>query len=85
MLFRSIGVGGGLIRPMQERWERMLSAAERETNTQLAAYQQGRTDAMRAPQRSRQGPGQPQGPGQAQHPGRPEDPRRPEGQSNDPR
>jgi Conserved TM helix len=81
----AIGVGGGLIKPMQERWERMLSAAERETNTQLAAYQQGRTDAMRAPQRSRQGPGQPQGPGQAQHPGRPEDPRRPEGQSNDPR
>ena len=81
----AIGVGGGLVKPMQDRWERMLSAAERETNTQLAAYQQGRTDAMRAPQRSRQGPGQPQGPGQAQHPGRPEDPRRPEGQSNDPR
>jgi hypothetical protein len=50
----AIGVGGGLIRPMQERWERMLSAAERETNTQLAAYQQGRTDAMRAPQHARQ-------------------------------
>ncbi len=46
----AIGVGGGLIKPMQERWERMLSAAERETNTQVAAYQQGRTDAMRAPQ-----------------------------------
>jgi hypothetical protein len=45
----AIGVGGGLIKPMQERWERMLTAAERETNTQLAAYQQGRTDAMRAP------------------------------------
>ena len=45
----AIGVGGGLIKPMQERWERMLSAAERETSTQLAAYQAGRTDAMRAP------------------------------------
>ena len=45
----AIGVGGGLIKPMQERWERMLSAAERETSTQLAAYQAGRADAMRAP------------------------------------
>lgn len=45
----AIGVGGGLVRPMQDRWERMLTAAERETNTQLAAYQQGRADAMRAP------------------------------------
>jgi hypothetical protein len=43
----AIGVGGGLIRPMQDRWERMLTAAERETSTQYAAYQQGRTDAMR--------------------------------------
>jgi len=50
----AIGVGGGLIKPMQERWERMLSAAERETNAQVAAYQQGRTDAMRAPQHARQ-------------------------------
>lgn len=49
----AIGVGGGLIKPMQERWERMLSAAERETSTQVAAYQQGRTDAMRAPQHAR--------------------------------
>jgi uncharacterized membrane protein YgcG len=45
----AIGVGGGLIKPMQQRWERMLDAAERETSTQLAAYQAGRTDAMRAP------------------------------------
>jgi hypothetical protein len=50
----AIGVGGGLIKPMQERWERMLSAAERETNTQIVAYQQGRTDAMHAPQDTRQ-------------------------------
>lgn len=46
----AIGIGGGLIKPMQSRWERMLTAAERETNTQVAAYQQGRTDAMRTPQ-----------------------------------
>jgi hypothetical protein len=50
----AIGVGGGLIKPMQERWERMLSAAERETSTQITAYQQGRTDAMGAPQHARQ-------------------------------
>ena len=43
----AIGVGGGLVRPMQDRWERMLSAAERETSAQVAAYQAGRTDAMR--------------------------------------
>ena len=28
----AIGVGGGLVRPMQDRWERMLNAAERETD-----------------------------------------------------
>lgn len=55
----AIGVGGGLVKPMQDRWERMLSAAERETNTQLTAYQQGRTDAMRAPQREAQTAQQP--------------------------
>jgi hypothetical protein len=42
----AIGLGGGLIRPMQDRWERMLSAAEQETSRQMAAYQQGRADAM---------------------------------------
>ena len=82
----AIGVGGGLIKPMQDRWERMLSAAERETNTQLAAYQQGRSDAMRAPQHARpaaqqpsysSGPGQspggsPQAPGQARDSGYPQ-------------
>jgi hypothetical protein len=45
----AIGVGGGLIRPMQDRWERMLTAAERETSSQVSAYQQGRADARRAP------------------------------------
>jgi hypothetical protein len=77
----AIGVGGGLIKPMQERWERMLSAAERETSTQIAAYQQGRADAMRAPQHARQpqdaqpaqvgsqDPGQSAAPGYTQTPG----------------
>jgi hypothetical protein len=41
----AIGVGGGLIRPMQARWERMLDAAERETGHHVAAYQRGRQDA----------------------------------------
>ena len=64
----AIGVGGGLIKPMQERWERMLSAAERETNTQIASYQQGRCDAMGAPQpahqpQTAQQPTYPGGPG----------------------
>jgi hypothetical protein len=42
----AIGVGGSLIKPMQTRWEHMLTAAERET----AAYQRGHADAMRAVQ-----------------------------------
>jgi hypothetical protein len=45
----AIGVGGGLIRPMQSRWERMLTAAEDETSRHVAAYQQGRQAAMQAP------------------------------------
>lgn len=44
----AIGVGGGLIRPMQARWERMLDAAERETGHHVAAYQRGRQDAAAA-------------------------------------
>ncbi len=50
----AIGIGGGLIKPMQSRWERMLTAGERETNAQVSAYQQGRTDAMRTSQQSPQ-------------------------------
>ncbi|HUJ05155.1 MAG TPA: hypothetical protein VLX31_03485 [Streptosporangiaceae bacterium] len=41
----AIGVGGGLVRPMQSRWERILDSAERETTHQVAAYQRGRQDA----------------------------------------
>jgi Conserved TM helix len=45
----AIGVGGGLVRPMQSRWERMLTAAEDETSRHVAAYQQGRQAAMAVP------------------------------------
>ncbi|MBO4269999.1 mechanosensitive ion channel family protein [Microbispora triticiradicis] len=44
-----VGVGGGLVRPMQQRWEHWLNRAEVETETiraQAAAYSQGRSDAM---------------------------------------
>ena len=44
----AIGIGGGLIKPMQERWERMLSAGERDLRTvRGSAYERGREDAMR--------------------------------------
>jgi Conserved TM helix len=45
----AIGIGGGLVRPMQSRWERMLTAAEDETSRHVAAYQQGRQAAMAVP------------------------------------
>jgi len=44
-----VGVGGGLIQPMRQRWEGMLTAAEREARSagaSINAYQAGRTDAM---------------------------------------
>ncbi|NYI05049.1 mechanosensitive ion channel family protein [Allostreptomyces psammosilenae] len=44
-----VGVGGGLVRPMQQRWERWLTAAEEQgpqAQSQLAAYQRGRRDAQ---------------------------------------
>jgi hypothetical protein len=44
----AIGVGGGLIKPMQARWERMLKAAERD--------EQGNGEPARGPGLSR-GPG----------------------------
>jgi hypothetical protein len=69
----AIGVGGGLIKPMQERWERMLSAAEHETNAQVAAYQQGRTDAMRAPRSAQAAQQSAYAGGQAAGPGYPQD------------
>ncbi|MFC4012629.1 hypothetical protein ACFOY2_35730 [Nonomuraea purpurea] len=44
----AIGVGGGLIRPMQERWERWIARIEQEAPQARAhaeAYQRGREDA----------------------------------------
>ncbi|MFE3453968.1 hypothetical protein ACFXJ8_34085 [Nonomuraea sp. NPDC059194] len=44
-----VGVGGGLVRPMQQRWEGWLNRAEAETGairTESAAYDRGRQDAM---------------------------------------
>ncbi|MGK5518700.1 mechanosensitive ion channel family protein [Micromonospora sp. URMC 107] len=43
-----VGVGGGLVRPMQSRWESWLSRAERESQliaTHARAYQAGRRDS----------------------------------------
>jgi Conserved TM helix len=42
-----VGVGGGMVRPMQERWERMLGAAEREAGNMIGAAQS--SAAMSAP------------------------------------
>ena len=43
-----VGVGGGLVRPMQSRWENWLSRADQESQmiaTHARAYQAGRSDA----------------------------------------
>jgi Conserved TM helix len=45
-----VGVGGGLVRPMQQRWERWLLRAEAEAPQARAhaqAYERGREDAAR--------------------------------------
>jgi hypothetical protein len=45
-----VGVGGGLVRPMQQRWERWLLRAEEEAPQARAhaqAYERGREDAAR--------------------------------------
>ncbi|MFJ6571818.1 hypothetical protein ACIQNU_30880 [Streptomyces sp. NPDC091292] len=60
-----VGVGGGLVLPMRERWDRWLATAERETaaaRSSMDAYQRGRTDAQagqpaQAPERQRPGGG----------------------------
>ncbi|EIE98816.1 mechanosensitive ion channel family protein [Saccharomonospora glauca] len=47
----AIGVGGGLMRPMQQRWERWLNRAENEmpsAKAQAEAYQRGREDVSQA-------------------------------------
>ncbi|MFJ8937709.1 hypothetical protein ACIRL0_18655 [Streptomyces sp. NPDC102365] len=45
-----VGVGGGMIMPMRQRWERWLDTAERESANakgSMSAYQSGREDALR--------------------------------------
>ncbi|PSL52448.1 putative transporter (transmembrane protein) [Saccharothrix carnea] len=45
-----VGVGGGLIKPMQQRWEGWLTKAENEApqaKAQAEAYQRGREDVQR--------------------------------------
>jgi hypothetical protein len=46
-----VGMGGGMIRPMQRRWERWLDRAEQDFPNARAreqAYQRGREDAERS-------------------------------------
>lgn len=48
-----VGVGGGLVRPMQQRWENWLGGLEEQMPTvrgHAEAYQRGREDAARAQQ-----------------------------------
>ncbi|MPY79563.1 MAG: hypothetical protein GEV04_14005 [Actinophytocola sp.] len=48
-----VGLGGGMVRPMQQRWERWLGLAESElpaARSEMQAYQRGREDALRASQ-----------------------------------
>lgn len=50
-----VGVGGGLVQPMRQRWERMLDTAEHEVRSAvpgLSAYQQGRSDAVTGQQQT---------------------------------
>ncbi|WP_084470299.1 mechanosensitive ion channel family protein [Jiangella gansuensis] len=45
-----VGVGGGMLRPMEQRWERWLRRAEQEipeARAQDEAYQRGREDTLR--------------------------------------
>ncbi|TCO51293.1 putative transporter (transmembrane protein) [Kribbella antiqua] len=46
-----VGMGGGMIRPMQQRWERWLDRAEEDfpnARSREEAYQRGREDAARS-------------------------------------
>ncbi|NUT53120.1 MAG: hypothetical protein HOV94_38425 [Saccharothrix sp.] len=48
-----VGVGGGLVRPMQQRWDGWLTKAESEVpqaKAQAQAYQRGREDVQRTAQ-----------------------------------
>ena len=51
-----VGMGGGLVRPMQQRWENWLGRAEQEmpaARAQAQAYQRGREDATRTSEATR--------------------------------
>jgi Conserved TM helix len=70
----AIGVGGGLIKPMQARWERMLAASEHETSGQPGASRPGSgghhqsfgyTRSFGYPMGAPQDPGRHEDPGQA--------------------
>jgi hypothetical protein len=67
-----VGVGGGMVRPMQQRWERWLNRAEEEfpnARTREEAYQRGREDAMLAQEQSTtQQPGSTTQPGSTARP-----------------
>ncbi|MEO3803522.1 hypothetical protein [Nonomuraea sp. B1E8] len=61
----AIGIGGGLIRPMQQRWERWLGRIEAEAPQARAhaeAYQRGREDARSMSEETRQVRTMPGGP-----------------------
>lgn len=48
-----VGMGGGLIRPMQQRWESWIGRVEEQLPS-AQAYQRGREDAMRGSQQPQQ-------------------------------
>ncbi len=55
----AIGMGGGLIKPMQQRWERMLTAGERDAaRVRSASYERGREDARRGERVPNERPGE---------------------------
>ncbi|HWC84162.1 MAG TPA: hypothetical protein VG756_29755 [Pseudonocardiaceae bacterium] len=58
-----VGMGGGLIHPMQQRWETWIGRAENQlpaAKAQGQAYQRGREDAMRSGQPQTAMPQEPQ-------------------------
>jgi hypothetical protein len=61
-----VGVGGGMVKPMQQRWERWLGRVEEEApqaTAQAEAYRRGREDAART-QRAAQPGAAPGAPGE---------------------
>ncbi|WP_084522829.1 mechanosensitive ion channel family protein [Nocardia inohanensis] len=68
-----VGFGGGLVRPMQDRWDRWLNNIEGEMpelKGHAQAYQRGREDAARARETARQQQGMMQQGGQQMPPGK---------------